>query len=310
VEENRYETIGSYIRTLGEAWAIRLAMGGEYSRIAQVGNDGRERDFWRPKGSVSAGWTVSPQTAVNLSLQRRVGQLNFFDFLATVNLADDVENAANPDLRPPQLWEAEVEIAQSLGEFGTTMFRVYGHRIDDIVDIVPIGEDGEAPGNIDRARRYGAEWKNTLDLAWVGWDGAKLDTRLLWQTSRVRDPLTGESREISRSLRNLASVSLRSDPPGSPWAWGTSASYVYEARNYRLTEVGRLWEGPIWARIFIEHKDVMGLTVRGTLGNVLDATSMWDRTVHDGRRTESVAFVEQRDRKIGPIFTFSIRGRF
>jgi outer membrane receptor for ferrienterochelin and colicins len=32
--------------------------------------------------------------------------------------------------------------------------------------------------------------------------------------------------------------------------------------------------------------------------------------VHEGRRTDPVAFHEQRDRLIGPILTLSIRGEF
>jgi hypothetical protein len=37
---------------------------------------------------------------------------------------------------------------------------------------------------------------------------------------------------------------------------------------------------------------------------------MWERTVFTGRRTGPVAFFEDRNRDIGPIFSFSIRGRF
>jgi outer membrane receptor for ferrienterochelin and colicins len=74
--------------------------------------------------------------------------------------------------------------------------------------------------------------------------------------------------------------------------------------------VGRQWEGPVWANVYIEHKDVMGLTLRATAGNLLGADSMWDRTVFTGRRTGPIAFTEIRDRRIGPIFSFQVRGRF
>jgi len=71
-----------------------------------------------------------------------------------------------------------------------------------------------------------------------------------------------------------------------------------------------LWEGPVWGSLFVEHKDLFGLTARATLGNVLGATSMADRTVYVGRRTGPVDFYEIRDRTIGPIFSFSFRGKF
>lgn len=106
------------------------------------------------------------------------------------------------------------------------------------------------------------------------------------------------------------SFALRHDIPGTKIAWGTDASYYYAAKDYRLTEVGRLWEGPVWGSLYVEHKNVLGLTVRGGIYNLYGARSMWDRTVYDGRRTDEVAFVEKRDRKIGPVFSFAIRAKF
>lgn len=89
-----------------------------------------------------------------------------------------------------------------------------------------------------------------------------------------------------------------------------NVSYEYEARNVRLTEQGRFWEGPVWANAYIEKRSLFGHTVRATIGNFLGARSMWDRTVYDGRRTDSIAFIEERDRRIGPIFSLSIQGTF
>lgn len=310
VKEDRYEVMGSVGRALTPATTVQLALGGEHSHIRQEGAGGLSRKFLRPKGSASVAWKASPLLDVNIKLQRRVGQLNFGDFLATVNLTDDRENAGNPELVPQQSWELDVEATRSLGAFGSTTLRLYAHRIDDIVDIVPIGPDGESPGNLDRATRHGVEWKSTINFDPLGWRGAKLDTRYQLQDSDVTDPLTGERRRISNSLIRLAEIGLRHDVPSTDWAWGGDASHGYYARDYRLTEVGRRWEGPVWASLFVEHKDVMGLTVRATAGNLLGAMSMWDRTVYVDRRDGPVDYVEKRNRRIGPIFSFSVSGKF
>ena len=50
--------------------------------------------------------------------------------------------------------------------------------------------------------------------------------------------------------------------------------------------------------------------MRGGIYNLFRADSRWDRTVFEGRRTDPVAFYERRNRVIGPIFSFSIRGKF
>ncbi|HET7712788.1 MAG TPA: TonB-dependent receptor [Thermoanaerobaculia bacterium] len=310
VEEDRYEVMGSYGRPLSRNFTIKLLAGGEYSQLAQVGAGGTTRTFQRPKGELSASWKLSPRSDLNVKLARRVGQLNFFDFLASVDVATDIEKAANPDLVPQQSWELDVEGVRNLGEYGRTTLRLYGQRIDDIIDYVPIGVSGQSPGNLDQAEVYGFESRSTFNFDPFGWKGARLDAHLGWQTSEVEDPLTGEQRPISNSQQEFFAFDLRHDVPRSDWAWGTGYSYQLNAKNYRLTEVGRMWEGPVWGNVYLENKDVGGLTVRAGVYNLLAADSMWDRTVYSGRRTGAVAFVEHRDRQIGPIFSFSVRGKF
>ena len=187
---------------------------------------------------------------------------------------------------------------------------MYYQRIDDIVDTIPIGEFGESPGNIDRATVRGVEWKGTLHGDPFGWRGGKLDLRVQFEDSDVIDPLTGEHRPISNNLKELAELSLRHDIPDTPWAWGTDLNYSFYARDYRLTEVGRLWEGPVWGTLYVERKDFHGLTARVSLGNMFAARSMWDRTVYVDRRTGPVDFIEDRDRRIGPILSLTLSGKF
>jgi hypothetical protein len=310
VQEDRYELMGSYGRDLGAKLALQVAAGGEYSTIEQAGGGGLRRSFRRPKGQLSLAWKPTPTLDVNAQLQRRVGQLNFYDFLASVDLSNDQANAGNPDLVPPQTWELQLEAIRDLGDWGNTTLRAYTQRIDDIVDTIPIGVDGESPGNIARARVDGLEWKGTFRLDRLGWRGARLDAHWQGERSRVQDPLTGDDRPISNSLRQFAELSLRHDIPDTTWAWGGDLSYAFNARDYRLTEVGRQWEGPVWDSWFIENKDVAGMTVRAGVTNLVGARSMWQRYVYQDRRTGPLAYFEDRDRRIGPIFQFTVSGKF
>jgi hypothetical protein len=310
VQEDRYELMASYGRKLAPSLTFQLAAGGEYSTIEQVGGGGLRRSFRRPKGQVSLAWKASNTLDVNMKLQRRVGQLDFNDFLASVDLANDQANAGNPELVPPQTWELEAEAIRNLGDWGSTSLRAYVQRIDDIVDTIPIGPTGESPGNIDRAQLQGVEWKSTLQLAQLGWQGARLDLHWQAEHSRVRDPLTGINRPISNNLKQAAEISLRDDIPGTSWAWGGDLSYSFNARDYRLGEVGRQWEGPVWDSWFVENKDVAGMTVRAGVTNLIGARSMWQRYVYVDRRTGPLDFYEDRDRRIGPIFQFTVSGKF
>lgn len=310
VKEDRYELMGSYGRRLTPNLSIQLSAGGEYSKLSHIAEETATGKYWRPKGQLSVAWKTSPLTDVNVKLRRRMGQLNFYDFLAVVNLSEERRNAGNASLVPPQSWELDVEAVRNLGKWGNTTLRLYGHLIDDIVDTIPIGETGESPGNINSAKRYGVEWTGTFNFDPLGWRGAKLDLRAQLMDSRVKDPLSGEVRRISNSLMQLAELSLRHDVPNTPWTWGAGADYSRAAPAHRLGEVSRYWEGPVWVNLFLEHKNVLGLTVRGNVKNILGGDSRADRTVYVGRRTGPLAFYEKRDRQIGPIFSFSVRGKF
>ncbi len=308
VKEDRAEVRATFGRPLSTSVSLQASLGAEYSKLSLSGQQEASRTFYRPKGFVSAAWKVSPVLDVTGKVEREVGQLNFFDFLATENLSNENRNAGNPNLVPPQSWQIALTANRNLGRFGSTTLRIYGRLISDIVDQVPIGEKGESPGNLVSATVYGVETRTTLLFDPLGWRGAKLDARLNLQTSSVEDPLTGDRREISGSTLRSVEVSLRRDVPGTDWAWGGNAAHNRSAPNFRLGEIAFFTEGPVFGAVFAEHKDVLGLTLRGTVGNILGGKNVLDRTVFSGRRTGPIGFVERRRRAGGPIFSISVSG--
>ncbi|MDQ3143804.1 MAG: TonB-dependent receptor [Pseudomonadota bacterium] len=311
VEEVRYEGIGTWSRPLGARLDLQVAAGGEISTLERVDGDLPPRKFFRPKGSVTLGWRPAKGWDASFKLRRRVGQISFYDFLSQPNLSQDRESSGNPDLVPPQSWEVETEVGRELGAWGKTRLKLYAHRIDDIIDIIPIGEDQEGVGNLPRATRFGAESTSTLLFDPIGWRGAKVDLTFGFENTNVRDPLTGEKRAISGTRDRWAAISLRHDIPGSKIAWGGAISHDHFAKYYFLTEVFRSWEGPFFASLYAEHKDLFGLTVRASAGNLLNARHRLDRVVYDGRRDEDpVLFFQENNQLIGPIFSLSVKGSF
>jgi hypothetical protein len=311
VEETRYEGIATFSRPLSSTLDLQVAAGGEISRLARVDDDSEERKFFRPKGSINLGWRPSSGWDVSLKLRRRVGQISFYDFLDQLNLQSDRENEGNPDLVPPQSWELETEVGRELGDWGKTRLRTYAHRIDDIIDVIPIGVDGQGIGNLPRATRIGIESTSTIQFEPIGWTGAKLDMTLGLERTSVRDPLTNEKRSISGTRDRWAYFEMRHDIPGTDYAWGLNASHDHFKKYYRLTEVFRSWEGPWWVGGFVEHKDIMGLTVRASVSNVLDARHRVERVIYEGfRDVAPIGFTQSQDQLIGPIFSFMVKGSF
>jgi hypothetical protein len=311
VTEDRYEMILTRGRTLGKGLTMQLGAGGEYSKLAQSGPGGLTRTFWRPKGSLTLAWTPQKGLDLSLKLARRVGQLSFYDFLARVFLEDENANAGNPELKPPQNWESDLEIKKDLGTWGTTDLRLFARWYEDYIDIIPLPGGVESPGNIDSAQLYGIAWNSTFNFDPAGWKGAKLDLKLLLEESNIKDPLTGVSRSFSNHFDRRAEISLRHDIPGSDWAWGLGGQYTHVLPFFRLSEVCRDYEGPIYTWVFVEHKDVFGLTVNLQVFNLTNGRAIYHRTVHTGLRdSSSVLFIEERDLSVQPVFILKITGNF
>ena len=301
----------SFGRKLTDKLNFQIIAGAEHSTITQTGMNGLTRSFFRPKGSVSLAWTPTADFDVSVKLRRRVLQLSFYDFLARTFLNDGNQNESNNDLRPQQDWTYEAEINKKFGAWGSTKLILIYRDVEDRVDVIPIGTNGEAVGNIAKAKAGAIDWTATINLDPAGIKGMRLEPRILLQKSSLRDPFTGEKRQWNGFTDTVISLGLRHDIPASNLAWGGEVEYVHYQPSYRRNQIDKLWEGPLWASVFVEHKDVLGLTVRASIRNIANARSKRDRTAYTGVRGESpVSFVEERDRLIGPVFSFSVRGKF
>ncbi|WP_260483070.1 TonB-dependent receptor plug domain-containing protein [Sphingomicrobium flavum] len=305
VSERRAESIVTYGRSLSDDLSVQFGLGGEYSRIS-AGD--LTRSFWRPKGSISLAWTANERLTVNAKAERRVDQLNFFDFLASVDVVDDNDRSNNFNLVPPQRWRGELQFVQSLGAWGSISPQIRIAQIDDIVDSIPVSPTEEARGNLDSAFVLQGILEGTLLLDPIGFDGARMSINMNVSDTSVTDPLTGEKRPISGIGRFNANVGLRHDIPDSSWAWGLGVDVNEQGLSYRLDQTARGFQTKPFAWLYVEHKDVMGLTARASLLNLLDSRDGFERTVYVGRRDGPVAFREEWERSFGPILRFTISG--
>ena len=311
VTEDRYESILTHGRQLAPNLSLQLSGGVEYSKLAQTGSMGLTRTFWRPKGFASLAWTPHKGLDLSLKLARVVGQLSFGDFLARVDLDQGNGSAGNVNLVPPQSWELNFEAKKDLGAWGTSTLKLYGKRYQDYIEWIPLPGGVESRGNIDKASIYGANWNSTFKLDPLGWKGAKIDADLTWENSSLRDPLTGETHQFSNEFNRVANVTLRHDIPNTDWAWGAGVNYNHVLPYYRMYEVGINYEGPAYTFVFLENKDVFGLDIRGQIFNATNGHAYFRRTVYDAfRDTGSVIFNENARRKVGLIYSLSVKGKF
>ena len=287
VEELRGESLVSFNQNIGSGWSIQVGGGAEYSRMKQDGDNGQARSFWRPKLSVAMAYNPDSPWEFNLRLQRKAGQLNFFDFLASVDVSNNNTNGSNPDLQPPESWLLQLETVRNLGSSGKITLTLEGEDITNLVTQIPISPTLEAPGNLRNAQRLQATLNMGLLLDGIGIPGGRLDSIVTVRDTKMRDPLTGENRQFNGN-RYYWNLEFRHDVPGTAWTWGALTEYQSTSYSYRLDSMEIQKGATPFVGAFLEHKDVLGLKVRLFVANVL----------RKPERTRQVAYVDRRD---GPI---------
>lgn len=247
IEEARAEVTAGATFRAGERWRFDAALGLEHSRLQQRGDSPADRDFTYLKPAASARWERSAHEAWSLSLGRRVGQLDFEDFVASAALDTGVVTVGNAGLEPDKTWRLALAWEHSFGRDGAFALTLAHERIDDVVDLVPVvdGDDVfDAPGNLARGARDSLAFDAGSSLAAFGWPEARIEAELRWQRSRVSDPLTGARRGISGEAPLEGRIAF-THVPGA-WQWGIALELAQRETDFRVDEVSIEREATSW----------------------------------------------------------------
>ena len=177
---------------------------------------------------------------MRLRVEKKVGQLDFGNFISSTNFAQNQINAGNPDLRPDQRWQYEAAIERRFWGKGSVVVTLTHETLDDVVDLVPIVGPGfafDAPGNIGSGTGDTLDIQGTFPLDKLGWKGATITTMTTWRNSEVTDPVTGQTRRISSQRPKSIGLSFQQDLPQWKTNLGINYDQVWTEVSYRLAEV-------------------------------------------------------------------------
>jgi hypothetical protein len=314
VSENRAETTLTHNRPLGEKWSLQASVGVEYSELMQERTGAaatQPREFVRPKGFISANYKASETFDIRTRLERQVGQLNFFDFISSVDLEDNLDRSANPDLVPSQSWLANIEFDKDFGEGNTLKVTFDAGLVSDTVDRIPIGIDGDGVGNIGTAKTYAVHIESTFKGERWNLPGTELNLSMGVHGSNVDDPVLGFSRRLNGDSKVHYDVSFRHDIPQTDWAYGGYMGRHTFDLQYRLFSIDRSGDDKPYTSIFVEHKDVAGMTLNVDLGNLFGQEEFSERNRLTARRDVGVTQqTEEIKFNYGPILRVSLSGSF
>jgi hypothetical protein len=276
--------------------------------------------FLKPQGMLTYAPVAGEQT--RLRLAREVAQLNLVDFISATVFEDEDIALGNPDIQPAATWAAELSHERRLGGESVVKATVFHHWIDDVLDLLPLSADFEAPGNIGDGRRWGIRLETTLPLQWTGLIGARLKLMGRWQDSTVIDPVTGQSRVLSQvedvsepdnlEVENeyVYSVDFRQDFELARVAWGVTLTERAGMPRYRVNELEIYDEGKSM-NAFIETTRWLGIKVHFFVENALDFADTRERRIYSGERGLSpLSSIALRDQVRGARIFLNFSGTY
>jgi hypothetical protein len=324
VKEIRWDLLLQDTWSLG-SFDLDMGLGAEASTLSQTGDAELSRDFVFFKPHLVMTYSPGQGKQTRLRLAREVSQLDLTDFVSATVFEDDDLALGNPNIRPDTTWIAEVRHERRFGEASVVSVKAFHHWINDVLDLLPLSPDFEAPGNIGDGRRWGIEVKSTLPLDSISLDNARLDLNALLQDSTVVDPVTGLDRRLSGgggqggyrtlALRNenikyLVRVDFRQDFESARVAWGWTVADRGSRPLFKVNELDVHNDG-IAINTFIETTRWFGIKTRLLVENVLDFTRSRDRTLFAGERDLSpMDGMIESNRFTGRRFTLYFNGSF
>jgi outer membrane receptor protein involved in Fe transport len=191
-------------------------------------------------------------------------------------VADALVHGGNPDLKPRTAWATELDADLHFPGNAALRVRTFHQLLDDVVDFVPVGpSDDDARGNIGRGRLSGVEVVMRVPLDPLLPAGS-LQASGTWQDSDVRDPVTGEHRQISSVLRREIQAELRQDLAAMKLSWGVAFTGESSRTDFRFTETDRT-RASSSLDAFVETTALKGFKLRLQMLSILDAAQLRER---------------------------------
>jgi len=311
VEETRLQANLTRSWSVNEAINLQTSLGAELSEIDVVSEVGTAESFFRPKGFISATYAASPSYIWRGKVERKVGQLNFNDFVSTRNFTDGITNEGNDNIVPDQRWRGEVSLERQDDKVISGTFSAYVDFVEDPIDRILFENGIEGPGNLESATIYGVNANMTWIMDSLGLQGLRLEASGGLADSRIEDPVTLIDRPVNSTTLWNYNIELRQDIPNTPFAWQANVSQSRASEFFRRDEIlDTQFIRPEASLTFI-HKTLFGLQWSVTASNLLNFKTQRERTIFGpDDRTDNILRIERFRRQRGRRLSIQINDTF
>ncbi len=291
VEETRGELFGKGTWRINPKWTLESGLRLESSTISQSGDASQEKSFFFAKPRILATWTPMANTQVRARFERTVGQLDFDDFAASAEFADENVFGGNVNLSPESRWVSELTFEKRFWGEGIVSLGLRHDEITDAIDLIPLDGGLAAVGNIGDGTLDQLSLNVTIPTTKLGLSGGKFGFRNTWNKTEVTDPTTGETRPISGVRPTQATITFQQDITSWKLQWGGAWIPLLGQKHFQPDQVSG-WRGRDYYELWAEYKPAPTLSIRAQVNIWNDFDQ--ERIVFANRETRPVQFVENR----------------
>jgi len=308
VEEIRSELFAIFTYKVSDKISLEGGVTGEFSRIEVSGEDANEQTFQFLKPRVTLNYNLNEFHQLSINGERKVGQLNFRDFAASNDAADDNVFAGNPDLAPDLSDELSITYDWSFSERGSLKLKAFHHWKKDILEQIILPSGGQGLGNAGDAKFWGIKTDLNLPLDWILENGL-IEISHSYRDSEFKDPITNDYRTINNYTPNWLSFKLRQDLVESKMAWGVEYWGDFTDTNHTVNE-RVTFQGNDRFRAFVETSKYLGVKIQFEVTHLNTGEYTRSRFIYSGDRSDVFLGSQVAYRKRAPEFRLSVSGTF
>lgn len=296
VDEKRSEVFGLSTWKISPKLTLEAGARFESSTIEETGNVTKSRSFFYPKPRLLLTFSPYDTTQVRLRFERKLGQLNFSNFVSSVDLSNTHVKGGNPDLRPDDHWQYEAAFEQRFWGKGSFIVTYMHEEIRDVSDFVPIAGTVpliDGPGNIGAGKNDQLDIETQIPTDRFGIRGGLFKATTVWRTSEVTDPLTHQTRRISGQRPYTLQWTFDQDLPALKSTWGIVHYTGWREHYFRLNQVKDRHIGNQFVILYWEYKPDPNWLVRVEGDNLIPFKFWQHQTFWNGPRNAATVAYDQ-----------------
>jgi hypothetical protein len=207
--------------------------GGTEARVVGISwQDAHASTYRAVNPNVTATLTPFADTTVTAKLQHTVAPYDAAAFAGYAN-ADNQPNASG--FEPDHAWQLETRVEQRVGPANVTATYTAARQgtVTEFAQVAGV----QAPATATLKGRDSVAVAVQVPLAVVGLPSTDLSSEAHWQTSRVVDPVTFETRAASGETQQKISLKLAHRLPADNLSIGVTGEFAGQRTAYQVNEL-------------------------------------------------------------------------